>query len=56
LPSAIDSRTILDSSGAEHLLGRGDMLALLDGRLQRLQSYFASFEDLEELLNHITRG
>lgn len=39
--SAIDSQVILDQSGAEKLLGKGDMLALLPGTssLVRLQGY-----------------
>lgn len=41
--SKIDSRTILDSSGAEHLLGAGDMLYLASGRpLQRIHGAYIS--------------
>ncbi|HZO71041.1 MAG TPA: DNA translocase FtsK [Ktedonobacteraceae bacterium] len=56
LPSVVDSRTILDYTGAEHLLGQGDMLASLNGgEMQRLQGYYASYEELEQLLNNINR-
>ena len=55
LPSVVDSRTILDYTGAEHLLGQGDMLALLNGEIQRLQGYYASYEELERLLNNTGR-
>ncbi len=51
LPSNTDSRTILDRSGAERLLGQGDMLALFEAETQRLQGYFASFDDMDHLLN-----
>ena len=42
--SKIDSRTILDSSGAEHLLGAGDMLYLAPGSsgLQRIHGAYIS--------------
>lgn len=42
--SKIDSRTILDGSGAEHLLGAGDMLFMPPGtsRLQRIHGAFIS--------------
>lgn len=42
LPSVADSRTILDSTGAQHLLGRGDMLFLSTKRRRpiRIQSPF----------------
>jgi len=50
LPSSIDSRTILDQPGAEHLLGRGDMLLLHNQRLQRLQGYFVADNDIERLI------
>ncbi len=41
--SKIDSRTIIDTSGAEHLLGAGDMLYLPSGRpLQRIHGAYIS--------------
>ncbi|MFP3441363.1 FtsK/SpoIIIE domain-containing protein, partial [Pantoea sp. SIMBA_133] len=42
--SQIDSRTILDTSGAEKLLGKGDMLCLENGSSKpvRLQGNFVS--------------
>ncbi len=52
--SAIDSRTILDSGGAERLLGRGDMLYLpVDaGKPERIQGTFLADEELERIVNH----
>ncbi len=46
--SKIDSRTILDTNGAERLLGKGDMLFLPPGtgRLQRIQGTFISEPDI----------
>jgi DNA segregation ATPase FtsK/SpoIIIE-like protein len=38
LPSAIDSRTVIDGAGAEALLGAGDMLFYNDGHLRRYQA------------------
>jgi len=45
--SRIDSRTILDASGAERLLGQGDMLFRLPGssRLQRVHGAYVSEEE-----------
>ncbi len=50
--SAIDSRVILDSVGAEKLLGRGDMLVQLGdtSRLRRLQGCYASDGEIERLV------
>ena len=51
----IDSRVILDSNGAEKLLGRGDLLfsPITDGgRTTRLQGAFVSLEDVEAVCNH----
>lgn len=46
--SKIDSRTILDTGGAEKLLGKGDMLFLNpSGSLQRLHGAYVSSEDIE---------
>ncbi|MEQ1691701.1 MAG: DNA translocase FtsK, partial [Gemmatimonas sp.] len=50
--SQIDSRTIIDGSGAESLLGNGDMLFIPPGKSEpaRLQGAFLSSEDTEHLL------
>ena len=51
LRSQIDSRTILDSVGAEKLLGQGDMLLLENGssKLERIQGAFISDEEVTNL-------
>jgi hypothetical protein len=51
LPQRVDSQVILDEAGAEALLGAGDLLLRHDGRLQRLQGYFASTEEAARLLH-----
>ncbi|XCN73291.1 MAG: DNA translocase FtsK 4TM domain-containing protein [Candidatus Electrothrix aestuarii] len=50
--SKVDSRTILDSSGAEHLLGLGDMLFLPPGaaKLKRIHGAFISEEETERII------
>ncbi|MBE2202326.1 MAG: hypothetical protein IAE79_27190 [Anaerolinea sp.] len=53
LPSQIDSRTVLDRTGAENLLGQGDMLVSLNNEVQRLQGYYASFEQFLNLLDNL---
>jgi len=53
--SQVDSRTILDGSGAEKLLGAGDML-YLGGEMAkplRLQSPFISETEVKEIVKHI---
>jgi len=51
-----DSRTILDQVGAEHLLGRGDMLFKPSGgRLQRLHGPFLSDEEVQSVVAHWKR-
>ena len=52
--SQVDSRTILDMSGAEKLLGRGDMLYIPVGRSKpiRVQGAFLSDEEVERIVNH----
>ncbi len=51
--SQIDSRTILDGSGAESLLGNGDMLFLPPGKSEpgRLQGAYLSSEETERLMH-----
>ena len=51
--SMIDSRTILDSPGANQLIGRGDMLISDGGNLVRLQCAFIDTPELEEITNYI---
>ncbi len=53
--SQVDSRTIIDVSGAEKLLGRGDMLFLENGssKAVRLQGTFVSDEEIERVVNHV---
>ncbi len=52
--SATDSRTILDSGGAEKLLGRGDMLFTPVGSSKptRIQGAFLSDEEVESIVDH----
>lgn len=56
--SQIDSRTILDSSGAEDLLGNGDMLYMASDnpRLVRLQAPFISTEEIRAVVSHIKQA
>lgn len=53
--SQIDSRTILDASGAEKLLGKGDMLFLPSGASKpvRLQGTFVSDEEIDAVVAHV---
>jgi len=50
--SQVDSRVILDTGGAERLLGRGDMLLMLpdSSKLVRLQGCFVSDREIEKLV------
>jgi len=54
--SKVDSRTILDTNGAEALLGRGDMLFSPSGSMRpvRLQGAFVSDAEVERLVEFIT--
>jgi len=47
--SKIDSRTILDTMGADQLVGRGDMLISHGGRMVRVQNAFVSTEEVERI-------
>ncbi len=56
--SQIDSRTILDASGAEDLLGNGDMLYMASDnpRLMRIQAPFISVEEIKAVVSHIKQA
>lgn len=51
--SKIDSRTILDTGGAEQLIGKGDMLVSYNGEVTRLQCAFVDTPEVEEVCNFI---
>jgi len=53
--SKVDSRTILDTSGAEHLLGLGDMLYLANGvpGLKRIHGAYISEKETEALIKFL---
>lgn len=52
--SSIDSRTIIDRSGAEKLLGKGDMLMDITGSLglNRVQGAFVSDEEIKKIVDY----
>ncbi len=52
--SKVDSRTIIDTNGAEHLLGRGDMLFLPPGtsRLIRVHGAYIDESEIGRIVNH----
>ena len=51
--SKIDSRTILDTGGADQLIGRGDMLMSLGSEMLRLQCAFIDTPEVEEITDFI---
>lgn len=53
--SQVDSRTILDSAGAEKLLGKGDMLYFPTGEIKplRMQGAFISEKEIEKIVDSI---
>lgn len=51
--SRIDSRTILDASGAEQLVGNGDMLLSMNSDIIRLQTPFLDTEEVERVCSYI---
>lgn len=52
--SMVDSRTILDSPGANHLVGRGDMLISQGADLERLQCAFIDTPEVDLICNYIS--
>ncbi len=55
--SQIDSRTILDMTGAEKLLGKGDMLFLPmgEGAPERIQGAFVSDEEIQSIIDYTVK-
>jgi len=52
--SKIDSRTILDTGGADQLIGRGDMLLSVGGNIIRLQCAFVDTPEVEAVIDNIS--
>jgi len=51
--SKVDSRTILDTGGADQLIGRGDMLLATGSDLIRIQCAFVDTQEVEEISDYI---
>ncbi len=53
--SKVDSRTIIDQNGAEHLLGSGDMLYLPPGtaKIQRIHGAFVSDSEIKDVTDYL---
>ena len=51
--SKVDSRTILDTGGADQLIGRGDMLISINGEVIRLQCAFVDTPEVERVTDFI---
>ncbi|MCK9255424.1 MAG: DNA translocase FtsK [Bacteroidales bacterium] len=49
-----DSKTILDTTGANQLIGRGDMLISNTGKITRVQCAFVDTPEVEVLVTHIS--
>lgn len=51
--SVIDSRTVLDTKGAEQLIGRGDLLYSANGNVIRIQCAFVDTPEVDAIVEHI---
>lgn len=49
----VDSRTILDCSGAQQLVGKGDMLFSANGAMERIQCAFVDTPEVEKICDYI---
>jgi len=52
--SSIDSRTILDTTGANQLIGRGDMLFLYNVEITRVQCAFIDTKEIDRIVDFIS--
>lgn len=53
--SMMDSRTIIDTTGANQLIGCGDMLISLNSELTRVQCAFVDTPEIENIISFISR-
>jgi len=57
VPSGVDSRTVLDTSGAEELIGRGDCLMTRPAvPLQRMHGTFVTEDELKKVVKYCING
>ncbi len=53
--SGVDSKTILDTTGAQALIGRGDMLIFHNSEMVRVQCAFIDTPEVEEICDYVER-
>lgn len=53
--SGVDSKTILDASGAQQLIGRGDMLIFNNSEMVRVQCAFIDTPEVERICDYVAR-
>lgn len=53
--SGVDSKTILDTPGAQHLIGRGDMLIFNNSEMVRVQCAFIDTPEVESICEYVER-
>lgn len=53
--SGIDSKTILDTPGAQQLIGRGDMLIFHNSEMTRVQCAFIDTPEVEEICDYVEK-
>lgn len=53
--SGVDSKTILDTPGAQHLIGRGDMLIFNNSEMTRVQCAFIDTPEVEKINEYVER-
>ena len=54
VPMRVDSQTILDTSGAQALIGNGDMLYLSRGNIERIQGGYVNISKISQVVNFIS--
>ena len=53
--TGVDSKTILDRTGANQLVGKGDMLLMTGSEPVRIQCAFIDTNELEDIVHHIAK-
>lgn len=53
--SGVDSKTILDATGAQQLIGRGDMLIFNNSEMVRVQCAYVDTDEVEKICEYVSR-